>query len=157
MPIGRYLLVFNPDGPHSGTLIGDLPYESTYYPLNARRTEAKIINVTAGGTHLTRMDLTIGKTVEFREVSVHVHFPDGSPMKTAAVECIALPIEQNGFPLNFHQVALETNGTVHFSVPANRKLKIEIKDWYGRDLRKPYTSTHEASSSPITQEFVVVP
>jgi hypothetical protein len=157
VPIGRYLLVFNPDGPHSGTLIGDLPYEITYYPLNAQRAEAKRIDVTSGGTHLTGMDLTIGKKVEFREVSVHVQFPDGSPMKTAEVECTAWPNEQDGFPLNFHQVALETNGTVHFSVPANRKLKIEIKDWYGRDLKKPYTSTHEADSSPITQEFVVVP
>lgn len=157
VPIGRYLLVFNPDGPHSGTLIGDLPYESTYYPLNAQRIEAKRIDITSGGTHLTGMDLTIGRKVEFRKVSVHVQFPDGSPMKTAEVECVALPNEQDDFPLTFHKTVLETNGTVEFSVPANRKLKIEVRDWYGRDLKKPYSSTHEAGSMTITQEFVVVP
>jgi hypothetical protein len=157
VPIGRYLLVFNPAGPSSDTLIGDLPYESTYYPLNAQRADAKEIDVTSGGTHLTGMDLTVGKKVEFREVSVHVQFPDGSPMKTAEVECTALPNDQDGFPLTFQKVALETNGTVQFSVPANRRLKIEVKDWYGRDLKKPYTSTHEAASMPITQKFVVEP
>jgi len=46
---------------------------------------------------------------------------------------------------------------VRFQAPANRKLRIEISDWHGRDLKKTYASTHAPGASAIDQEFVVVP
>jgi hypothetical protein len=40
VPLGRYLIVFNPHGPHFSALF-DLPFESTYYPLRATRATPK--------------------------------------------------------------------------------------------------------------------
>jgi len=157
VPLGRYLMVFNPDGPRSGALF-DLPFESAYYPLNGTRTNARTVEVKSDGVHLTGMDLTIGKRVEFRQVVVRVRFPDGKPMKTAQIRCIGLPREDGALPWTIQKVALESeNGSVQFLVPADRKLQIEVKDWYGRDLKRTYTSTHEPGLTTVTQEFVITP
>jgi hypothetical protein len=157
VPIGRYLLVFNPDGPRSGGLF-DLPLDSTYYPLNATRSAARTVEMNSGGVHLTGMDLIVGKRVEFRQVVVKVRFPDGTVMKTAEIRCIGLPREEGALPWTIQKAALERdNGSVHFLAPADRNLQIEVKDAYGRDLKRTYTSTHEPGTATITQEFVVTP
>jgi hypothetical protein len=36
-------------------------------------------------------------------------------------------------------------------------LRIEVRDWYGRDLKGVYASTHEPGRATITQEFIVTP
>ena len=157
VPIGRYLLVFNPDGPRSGGLF-DLPLESTYYPLNSTRTNARTVEVKSGGVHLTGMDLIAGKRVEFRQVVVRVRFPDGTPMKTAEIHCTALPHEDAGFPCTIQRAPLVSeNGSAKFLAPVNRTLQIEVKDRYGRNLTKTYTAIHQPGASTVTQEFVVTP
>jgi hypothetical protein len=157
VPIGRYLLVFNPDGPRSGTLF-DLPFESTYYPLNGTRTTAKIVEVKSGGVHLTGMDLIAGKRVDFRHVVVRVRFPDGTPMKTAQINCTALPRGDDGFPCTIQRVAPDSDdSSMQFLAPVDRTLQIEVKDRYGRDLKRTYISTHDPGSTTVTQEFVVTP
>ena len=157
VPIGRYLLVFNPDGPRSGGL-SDLPLESTYYPLNGSRSAARTIEVNSGGVHLTGMDLIAGKRVEFRQVVVKVRFPDGTPMKTAEIRCVGLPREEGAPPWTIQKAALERdNGSIQFLAPADRKLQIEVKDWYGRKLNRSYISTHEPGATTVTREFVVTP
>jgi hypothetical protein len=157
VPIGRYLIVFNPDGPRSGTLF-DLPFESTYYPLNGTLTNARTVEVKSGGIHLTGMDLIAGKRVEFRRVVVNVRFPDGTPMKTAAISCTALPREDVRFPCTIQRAPLEReNGSAKFLAPVDRKLQIEVKDAYGRNLTQTYTSVHEPGATTVTQEFVVTP
>jgi hypothetical protein len=143
--------VFNPDGPKA-----DSPFESTYYPLASSRNAARVIEVRSDNVHLTGMDLIIGTRVDFRQVNVKVRFPDGSPMKTAQVRCIGLPSEIEDFPWIDDKVAL-TSGSAQFSAPANRSLRIEVRDWYGRDLKATYASTHEPGTTAITQDFVVKP
>jgi hypothetical protein len=157
VPIGRYLLVFNPDGPNSSGLF-DLPLESTYYPLASTRASARPIAVESGGVHLTGMDLVVGKRVEFRHVIVRVRFPDGTPMKTAQIGCVGLPLELGDLSWRLQRVTKENeDGSVEFLAPADRKLQLEIRDRYGRDLKKTYTAAHEPGSATITQEFVVTP
>jgi hypothetical protein len=151
VPVGRYLLVFNPDGPKA-----DSPFESTYYPLASSRNAARVIEVRSDTVHLTGMDLIIGTRVDFRQVNVKVRFPDGSPMETAQVRCIGLPSEIEDFPWIDDKVAL-TSGSAQFSAPANRSLRIEVRDWYARDLKATYASTHEPGTTAITQDFVVKP
>jgi hypothetical protein len=158
VPIGRYLLVFNPDGPRTGGLY-DLPLESNYYPASSTRSAAKVIEVTSAGVHLTGMDLVAGERVEFRQVVVGVRFSDGAPMKTAAIRCVALPLKEGEPSLVFKNFPLleKDDGTVHILAPANRKLRIEVQDAYGRKLNGSYAATYEPGSTPITQEFVVTP
>jgi hypothetical protein len=157
VPMGRYLLVFNPDGPRSGER-DHMPFESTYYPHASTRRDAQTIEVTSTGVRLTTKDLVIGKPVGFRPVVVRVHFPYGAPMTTAAVYAVGEPIEEGGVPWTFFRVAgSKEEGVVRFQAPANRKLRIEIRDWHGRDLKKAYRSTHAAGMAAIDQEFVIVP
>jgi hypothetical protein len=159
VPIGRYLLLSNPDGPHPGKL-AYLSLESTLYPLNSSRANALPIEVKSSGVHLTGIDLIAGKSVEFRRVSVRVVFPDGMKMKTAEVVCTGLPLQEGDIPWIDRAYATLSNaadGSIEFLAPANRKLQLEVRDDYGRNLKGVYTSLHEAGVTPITQEFIVTP
>ncbi len=157
VPIGHYLLVFNPDGPRSGAP-SDWPFESTYYPSGATRATARTVEVNSGGVHLTGMNMVAGKRVAFRQVMVRVRFPDGTPMKTAEIRCIGLPARAGDLPWIFRKTPLRSeNGVVQFPAPANRKLQLEVRDAYGRDLKASYTSAYEPGLTTITQEFVVIP
>src|ERR1017187_5110828 len=82
VPTGRFLLMFNPEGPGHDTRF-DLPFESTYYPPGATRATAKVLEIKSSGVHLTGMDLVVGKPVEFRPVVVRVRFPDRSEEHTS--------------------------------------------------------------------------
>jgi len=161
VPIGKYLLVFNPAGPRA-EWPSDLPLESTYYPHGTSRREAQTIEVTRTNVHLTAKNLIIGKPVKFRPVEVSVRFPDGARMKTAVVHAEEEPIEEGGVPWTFAE-AVSTpgpggkDGVFRFNVPANRKLRIYISDWHGRDLKKKYESTYTAGTAAIQQVFVIVP
>jgi len=157
VPLGRYLLVFNPDGPQPKDRF-DLPLESTYYPLGSSRAKAQIVEIKSGGVHLSGMDLIASEPVQFRDVTVQVRFPDGTPMNTAQVRCVGQPLQPGDFPWILEKsLILGKNGLLQFQAPANRKLQLEVKDSFGRDLKASYTSTHEPGSTPITQEFVVTP
>jgi len=155
VPIGRYLLAFNPKGPQSDAILG-VPLERTYYPLGTTRTSAKTVEVKSAGIHLKGMDLKAGKPVALRKVTVRVRFPDGAPMRTAVIRCTGSPIEDGDEPWLIEKVSLNA-GSVEFSVPANRKLRIELSDWYRRDLKAAYISTHEPGSTSIVREFIVKP
>ncbi len=155
MAIGRYLLISNPDGPN-GVL--NAPYEATYYPLASSRSNAQVIEINHAGTHLTGMDLVLGESVRLREVVVSVHFPDGAPMDTARVYCTGLPRKAGDLPWLFSQGTIYGNlGIIRFSAPSDRKLHIEIEDFYRRPLEAVYSSTHEPGISRIRQEFVIKP
>jgi hypothetical protein len=159
VPLGRYLLFFNPEGPHSGNTF-NLPFESTFYPLDSVRANAKVIEVNSAGIHLTGMDLAVGRKVQFRRVSVRVKFPDGMKMKTAKIICTGLPPQKGEFPwieTVFALLSKAEDGSIEFYAPANRNLKLEVRDDYGRDLKGIFTSFHEAGVTPIMQEFIVKP
>jgi len=158
VPIGRYLLVFNPDGPRWGRLF-DGASEISYYPSGSTRAGARTIEIKSGSVHLTGMDLVAGPQVTSRQVTVRVQFPDGTPMKTARIRLVGLPL----LPGEPEWVAWgglvndKDNGSVQFTAPANRRLRLEVTDMYGRELKQKYTSTHEPGSATITQEFIVTP
>jgi hypothetical protein len=153
--IGRYLLISNPDGPNADP---DAPYEPTFYPLASSRGDAQVIEIKHAGTHLTGMDLVLGKPVTLRKVVVKIHFPDGAPMYTAKVYCTGLPTKEGDLPWLFNDWTIHgKQGIVRFSAPSNRKLHLELEDVYRRPLKTVYSSTHEPGISPIRQEFVVEP
>jgi len=157
VPIGRYLLGSNPDGPNSGAFI-DGSYERTYYPLASSRANAQVIEIKHAGTHLTGMDLVTGETVPLRQVTVRVHFPDGAPMDTAMVYCTGLSREKDDPPWLFDIWTIAgKRGTLQFKAPSNRKLRLEVEDVYHRPLKADYSSTHEPGVAPVTQEFVIKP
>ncbi len=157
VPLGRYLIVSNPDGPRSGQL-SDVPLESTFYPNSNSRAEAREVRITSGGNHMTGLDVTAGRPIALRKVTVSVTFPDGLPMKTAEVRCTGLPAKDGDLPWKFRKVAMGKDvGIVEFFAPVNRELRIEISDWYGRDLKSVYASTHAPGTSDINQRFVVRP
>jgi hypothetical protein len=95
IPLGRYLLVYNPMGPRADGLFG-APQESAYYPGNGNRASARVVEVNSTRVQLTELNLVVGKPVAFRSVSITVQFPDGTPMKTAYVHCIGSPLEDGG-------------------------------------------------------------
>lgn len=154
VPLGRYLLMYNPDGPSPNRR--ENSFESTYYPGASSRVAALPIEIKSSGVHLEAMDLIVGKPVEFRQVTVHVRFPDGTPMEHAIVECVGSPLEQDESECSYRGATLK-DGDVQFSVPVNRKFRIEIKDRYGRDLKASYISQYEPGRTPITKEFIVKP
>ena len=154
VPLGRYSLIFNPDGPRSGALF-DLPYESTYYPLSSGRADAGIIEISSAGVHLVGRDLVVGKKVEFRHVMVAVKFADGLPMKTAHIRCVGSPVREGELPWVYQHAVLQ--GSIEFLAPANRKLRLEVTDWHGREMKESYVSTHDAGAAGIKQEFTVRP
>ncbi|MCL4841105.1 MAG: carboxypeptidase-like regulatory domain-containing protein [Bryobacteraceae bacterium] len=156
VPLGRYLLVFNPNGPHQ-TRFGSDPRESTYYPNGATRAQAQTIEIKAAGMHVTGIDLIAGPPVALRPVSVEVRFPDGAPMTTASILIEGEPIEPGGRPWLARQSIWEEQTTARFHVPVNRKFRISVTDSHGRDLNKVYESTHLPASSPIHQRFTVDP
>jgi len=157
VPLGRYLLVSNPDGPNSGAFI-DGSYERTYYPLASFRANAQMIEIKHAGAHLTGMDLVTGETVPLRQVTVRVRFPDGAPMDTAMVYCTGLSREKGDPPWLFDIWTIAGKmGTLQFKAPSNRKLRLEVEDVYHRPLKDVYSSTHEPGVAPITHEFVVKP
>ncbi len=158
VPIGRYLLIFNPDGPRTRGIEAGLLDESTFYPMGSNRANAKVIEIRSGGVHLTGLHLSAGKPVEFRDVTVRVHFPDGAPMDTAQIRCVASPVHPGELPWVLEEYVIHgQDGTLNFSAPANRQLQITVTDAYGRDLKGHYASTHAPGSAPIDQEFVVTP
>lgn len=156
VPLGRYLLVFNPNGPHQ-TRFGSDPRESTYYPNGATRAQAQTIEIKAAGMHVTGIDLIAGPPVALRPVSVEVRFPDGTPMTTASILIEGEPIEPGGRPWLARQSIWEEQTTARFHVPVNRKFRISVTDSHGRDLNKVYQSTHLPAYSPIHQRFTVDP
>jgi hypothetical protein len=153
VPIGRFALIFNPDGPGSGP--SGLPYESTYYPSNSKRATAGEVVIKSAGVHLTGMDLVVGQPVEFRQVAVSVKFADGVPMNTAHIRCVGLPAQEGELPWVYQHAA--RNGSIEFTAPVNRRLRIEVTDWYGRRMKESYVSTHDAGSAAIKREFTVRP
>ncbi len=158
VPIGRYLLVFNPDGPRWGRLL-DGAFESSYYPLGSTRAGARTVEIKSGNVHLMGMDLVAGRQVMSRQVVVRVRFSDGAPMKTAGIQLVGLPLRQ-GEPEWVAWGSLisdKDNGAVRFTAPADRRLRLEVTDMYGRELRQKYISMHEPGSATIDQEFIVTP
>ncbi len=154
VPLGRYLLVFNPDGPQAGGF-QPFPLESTYYPNGAGRAQAQTIEINRAGMRLVGKDVIAGPPVSFRAVTVKVRFPDGSPMTTATVEVIGEPLEPSGISWRDRGYISKEHTETRFQVPANRKVRISVRDWYRRDLKKTYQSTHLPGLTPVTQEFVV--
>lgn len=154
VPIGRYLLVFNPDGPQADGY-APLPLESSFHSSGAGRAGAQVIEVTRGGMNITGTDLIAGPPVTFRAVSVKVRFPDGSPMTTAFVEIVGEPIETGGLLWHGGGYIRKERKELRFQVPSNRRFRISVSDAYGRDLLKKYESVHLPGRTPVTQEFVI--
>ena len=159
VPVGRYLLAFNPDGPQSGALVERRPrslfdsrFETTYYPLSSTRDQAQIINIQSNHIHLNRMDVVIGGHVEFRQVNIIVRFSDGTPMRTAKLEVAGEPLRSEDIVWHPRRPL----GTT-FQAPANRTLRIEVKDEFGRHLNAIYSAIYEPGTTSITHEFVISP
>jgi len=159
VPIGRYLVMFNPDGPRWDPLTIDQAFESSYYPAGNTKSAARTVEIKSNGNHLTGIDLHTGNPVAPRTVEVRVRFPDGTPMTTARIQCVGAPLSPGEPPweLNGNLTTKQADGKVRFSAPANRVLRLEVSDEYGRNLKKAYTSTHQPGTTPITEEFVVTP
>lgn len=158
VPLGRYLLVFNPDGPRWNQIF-DQAFESTYYPSGATHARAKVIEIKSSGTHLQDMNLVMGGPVVSRDVIVRVRFPDGAPMNTAQIRCLGSPVEPGDpqWVTTAYVLSDKRPGTAEFLASANRRIHIEIRDLYGRDLKKSYTADFEPGKTAIDQEFVVTP
>ncbi len=153
VPPGRYLLAINGDGPDS-----DLPFETTYYPLASKRESAKIIEVNGNRAEITGLNLIVGPKVTFRQVSIKVAFVDGTPMKTAAIRCTLRPAGPGvASASRRHSGVGFRTGVFKFETPANWPLRIEVEDWYGRELGATYAAEFQAGSTPISHEFKVKP
>jgi hypothetical protein len=155
VPLGRYLVVFNPSGPESdqGPPRG-LPYETTYYPVGSARATARPVEIRAAGEHHAGIDLIAGKPVAFRKVTVRIRFPDGAPMVTAQIMGSGEPLDAGDLPWRVTRIA-DKQGSVSFFAPANRRLKIELRDWHERDLKAAYAASYEPGTGDVVHEIVV--
>jgi hypothetical protein len=153
VPPGRYILAINPEGPEP-----DVPLETTYYPLASKRTSAKVVEIKGYQSDLTGLNLVIGNKVMFRQVTVKVTFTDGTPMKSVAIRCTAhLDGNQRAGALWSHFGTGLGTGVVKFEAPTNVPLRIEVEDWYRRDLGATYTADFDAGSTPISYGFKIKP
>lgn len=150
VPLGRYLLMFNPEGPGGTRYRQGLPLEQTYYPGASARSEAREIVLAADAMHLAAMDLVVGKPVPQRTVRVSVKMPDGRPVTFAKVMCSA-----EGVPRT--EGSTFEAGTAELIVPADRPLHLEIRDGFGRRWSRAYTKSYGPGPEPITETFVVEP
>lgn len=155
VPLGEYLLVFNPDGPQSDR-VADRPRARTYYPAGSSLANAKPIAVRRPGVRLTGLDLVAGPPVEQRTVSVRAEFPDGQPYGTAVVHCVGYATDGGDLPLA-RQKSPWTNREVTFAMPADRRIEITIKDGHGRDMKAEYRRVHPPGAAPIVEKFVIQP
>jgi len=158
VPVGRYLLVSNPNGPQV-TRMGENPGERSYYSGRPDTSKPQVLEVTFDGVHLAGVDVKQGKPSILRPVNVRVEFPDGVGMKSAEVKCTALPTESDQLPvvLDVFYSNDKHDGTFDFQVPADRKLEIEIKDIYLRTKKVYFKSEHEPGTAPIKLKYVVTP
>jgi hypothetical protein len=107
---------------------------------------------------LTGLNLVIGNKVMFRQVTVKVTFTDGTPMKSVAIRCTAhLDGNQRAGALWSRFGTGLGTGVVKFEAPTNVPLRIEVEDWYRRDLGATYTADFDAGSTPISSGFKIKP
>lgn len=147
VPVGRYLLVYNPGGPTARA-----PHESSYFPLNSSRQSAGVIEVNRDGMHLEHLDLIIGRAVPFRAVTVVAELADGRPMPDPDV--VVTEVTPTGVAPRWRQIQ-RIKSSVVLEVPADRKIRIELTDLYKRPLAGTYISIHEPGAAPIGKTYIV--
>jgi len=153
VPLGRYILAVNPMGPRIDGY-DPFPFESTYHPTGSDRANAKNIEIDRGGLQLTGKDIVAGAPVDFRNVTLKYRFADGAPITSAVVDVIG-DASPGGVQWSDGQSIYRGQSEVRFRVPANRTIRMSLRDRYGRDLGKRYESTHAPGTAPIFQEFIV--
>ncbi len=157
VPLGRYLLaVDNPDGS-----LPEKPFfATTFYPGSATRKTAKVIELARGGVNLRNLDLTLGPKVPLRTVRVRVaaRRAGGEALDHLSVEVDAVPRSALDLPWHTRSSALNRQDDWHeFRIPADRRVRIGVKDWYGRTTPGQYVSLHEPGVTPIVWEVAINP
>lgn len=155
VPLGEYLLVFNPDGPQANR-VDDRPRARTYYPGGSSWANARPIEVRSPGIRLTGMDLRAGPPVAQRAVSVRAEFPDGQHYRNAVVRCVGYAPGGADLPIANLDI-LGNDREARFAMPADRRIEIVITDWHGRDMKAEYRRVHPPGAAPIVEKFVVQP
>ena len=155
VPLGEYLLVFNPSGPQADRT-GDRPQARTYYPAGSSWANAKPIQVRSPGIQLTGLDQLAGPPVEQRTVTVRAEFPDGEHYRSAVVHCVGYAPRGGDLPLAKRDI-LGANRESTFTMPADRRIEVSITDWHGRDMKAEYRRVHPPGTAPIVEKFVIQP
>lgn len=155
VPVGEYLLVFNPDGPQADR-VGEPPRARTYYPGGSSWANAKPIAVRRPGIRLTGMDLLAGPPVEQRTVSVRAEFPDGEHYRNAVVRCVGYAPAGGDLPIAKRDI-LGNDRESTFTMPADRRIEIKITDWHGREMKAEYRRVYPPGAAPIVEKFVIQP
>jgi hypothetical protein len=154
VPPARYILAINPDGP-----VPDFPFGTTYYPHTSERRSAKVIEIKGYQSDLAGMNLVTGNGVKFRQVTVNVTFTDGTPMRTVVIRSTLLNgANLSSGPQRHVGAGFGTGagiGVVKFDAPANLPFRMEVEDWYGRDLGGTYAADFDAGTTPISHEFKI--
>lgn len=76
-------------------------------------------------------------------------------MTTAWVEVLGEAIEPDGLTWQAATAQIEGKTEVRFQAPTDRRLRVIVRDWHGRELGKKYESTHAPGSTPINQAFII--
>lgn len=155
VPLGDYLLVFNPDGPQA-VRDADRSRARTYYPAGSSWANAKPIKVRSPGVRLTGLDLVAGPPVEQRTVSVRAEFPDGQHYGNAVVHCVGYAAAGGDLPIAKRDILGDDREST-FTMPADRRIEITITDWHGRDMKAEYRRVHPPGAAPIVEKFVIQP
>jgi hypothetical protein len=77
-------------------------------------------------------------------------------MKTSAIRWTTRPAGPGpvGDPWSHYRVG---SGAIKFEAPTNAVLRVEVKDWYGRDFGAIYAAEFQPGSTPISHEFKIKP
>lgn len=153
VPVGRYLLKFNPDGPGMDYWRKE-SRESTYFPGSSDRARAKVIEFRSINVTLARMDFSAGPQVKLRNIRIMAVYRGGRPMLTARFRVTALangPGTEDAFVSG-----LVTKGQPEFTrtmLPVDRRIRVELWDEY-RPWLKRYVAEFPPGVSPIEHTFV---
>lgn len=153
VPLGRYLLKSNPDGPGMGSYRQE-PRESTYYPGVSDRGLAKVLDLRSTNVVLGGMDFAAGPKVQLRDIWVMARYRDGRLMSTGQFRAIAVanrPGTEDAFVSGVvNEMYPEFR---HRMLPVDRRIRIELWDEY-RPWLKKYVAEFPPGVSKIEHTFV---
>lgn len=155
---GRHHLLFNLEGAQE--TVWNPPFESVYHPRASTRANAKVIEIDGSGNHLADIDLIAGARVPFRDMAVGVRFPDGEPMTTTRIRVTGEPLTKEADEWVSHLFISKKGpdgGWARVRVPANRKIRGEVRDSWRRDMKRKYVAEFEAGRTAIEKAFVIQP
>jgi hypothetical protein len=150
IPLGRYIVMVNPDGPYT-----QWPYDIQYYPSALRAEDAQVLQV-AEGQEIKGVNFTVRRLTE-RTVQVRVTWPNGSPVAGASL-CVAYEHTQEYESLRGAPGYTKTdqNGVGIIHLYGNSRVRL-FAEQFVYNAKKAWSEQDTYYSHPVESEIDKIP